>query len=142
MQWNCKVEYLVYLIFLASGKGASTYGYNESLCGEQGKPVKCNAKAQTASGLFLEPHLPIVALSMKEGRRLPKGIYLRVRINEGPCIKVLLADKKNPRYKETQPWDVTPAVLKKAGISPSPTWSGELSLCSVHLKDGRIFYNR
>ena len=136
------MEYLVYLIFLASGKGASTYGYGESLCGDygqQGKP--CNAEARTASGILLKEHLPIVAIAIKEGRRLPKGITLRVRINEGPCIKVLLADKKNERYKETQPWDVTPAVLKLAGIGPSPTWSGKLDLCSVHLKDGRSFFN-
>lgn len=123
-------EWLVSIIMASSGLGATTYGWGEMMCGDVGKARPCNEEAITASGTPLKDDLPIVALSMPTNRILRKAHTIKISLDGGKtCRRVLLADKKNERFAETKPWDLTPAALKKLGVEPTKHWSGEVTVC-------------
>lgn len=125
------------MIAAASGLGATTYGYNEKMCGDVGRAVNCDSNALTASGIPLGSPLPIVALSIPENRILRKQwfkarviTYVKGKPVRGlKCVWLLLADKKNVRFTRSKPWDLSKNALIRLGVKPSQLWGGALELC-------------
>lgn len=131
------LEFLV----IASGLTASTYGYGEKMCGDVGKAVPCVAGELTASGVVFDPDLPQAALAA------PKNViitptWIHIRVDNGPCVKVHLVDKMNPRWVGERGLDLTPAAVEKLTGSPAkPYWKGQVFVCNladllVHYKQG------
>lgn len=109
---------LATFIIQASGLGATTYGWGEKMCGSHDKPaVKCTNQALTASGLPLGTNLPIAALALPYNFKLRGTRWVNLSIDGGKtCAAILLADKKNFRYKDSKPWDFSPLALERLGV--------------------------
>ena len=125
---------LTEFILAAHGLMGSTYGYGETYCGDVGRPVACDSSSITASGMPLLPSVPIVALSVPANRIMRKPEWIRLKVEGGQCAWVLLADKKNERFRNDKPWDFTPKALEVLGVKPDRNWSGKVYVCDS-LKD-------
>jgi len=124
---------LKYLI-IASLLPSTTYGWNETMCGDVGAAVKCSHGAITASGVPLKPREAQMAIAVPANLRLPsRGLYIDVEAigpNSTGCHTVLLTDKMNSRWVGERGFDLTPgAVQLLTGSHPTPQWSGRVSLC-------------
>jgi hypothetical protein len=126
--------YLIAVILSYSGLGATTYGWGEMYCGPPDTPQECSPGSPTASGALLDPFArPQVAIALKAKTRLRSGLTIQARLPGGKCTTLELVDKKAPRFFQSDsPWDLTPAALFALGaVSPNPTWSGRLEICSA-----------
>lgn len=108
---------------------SSTYGYQEWNCGDIGKPKPCDFGAITASGEVFDPELPTAAVFM------PTNIVMRpvnvwMQVEDGPCVKVRVNDKGNPRYIGERAFDLSPRSLELLIGYRSPTWSGRVTTCT------------
>lgn len=109
----------------------TTYGYGETRCGDPHEPRTCDSTATTASGLPFHPDEPHVAL------HVPSAVTSRVRIRPGRwSVCFLHARTGEPVHlpvtdKKGNPGglDLSPGALRLLGISPSPSWSGNLTPC-------------
>ena len=114
----------------ADGMTGTTYGWGEMMCGDIGKPVPCDKNATTASGQPFDPELPTAAIAAPTRLRMPSGgfeVYLKVE--GGECAKILVNDKKNPRFIDKKPWDLTKGALEALGVDATRHWSGKVFIC-------------
>lgn len=120
-------------ILVANNLGATTYGYGEVRCGDEGYPEACTASAITASGLPLGTELPIVALSLPTNFRFRGTYWVLLSLDGGKtCKAVLLADKKHMRFRDSKPWDFSPQALELFGIVPNKYWStSNVTVCRL-----------
>jgi len=117
------------LIMTAITVFSTTYSYGEMMCGDIGKPVKCQKGAITASGIPIDGKLPIIAIAAPTRMILrPHWVHMQLEGKES-CHWLLLADKMNPRYIGKRGFDLTPSALRTLGVTPDPTWSGNLIMC-------------
>ncbi len=95
------------------GKPASWYGSpkGEMMCGNVGNPKPCSRGAVTASGAIFDPAVPSLAIAIPRGLRL-KIRLIYVKTVDSACTAVWLTDKKNERYMEKQPWDMSRGLKK------------------------------
>jgi hypothetical protein len=116
-------------LLLASGLVATTYGYNELMCGDVGKPVPCALGAITASGVPFDPSLPQVALAAPSNIRI-RATWIYIKAEGQQCKKVHLVDKMNERWIGVRGMDLTPAAVELiTGKPASETWSGKVFVC-------------
>lgn len=131
---------LEYLIIIASGLLSTTYGHGEINCGDIGSPVPCEVGAVTASGVPFDPSLPQAAVAAPSDLRL-RARSIKLRVDGGPCRKIQLVDKMNPRYIGKRGFDLTPeAVRLLTGKPATAAWSGIVHVCG--LSDWRDALNR
>jgi hypothetical protein len=122
---------LIAYLLLASLLPSTTYGYGEIMCGDVGKPRRCNDGAITASGLVFDTSVPQVALALPARMRL-KSRRIKLRLPGGQCKTVILADKMHERWIGNRGFDLNPAALRLlTGKDAVPTWSGRVELCDV-----------
>ena len=123
---------LHHYVSVADGLRSTVYGTSgEMFCGDIGKPVPCASGATTASGLPFEPKLPSMAVAAPTRLRLA-AVYIWVRVESGPCHRVLLSDKMNPRYIGVRGFDLSPAAVRLLTGKPATKhWSGRVFVCSV-----------
>lgn len=120
---------LLYYINLAFLTGLSTtYGYGEWNCGDIGKARPCSKGAITSSGQIFDPELPTAAIAVPANMRF-SPFHLYMKVGNGPCIKVLINDKLNPRYVGKLGFDLTPKTLELLTGRASPKWLGKVSPC-------------
>lgn len=118
-------------LLLASGLLSTTYGHGEVMCGDVDKPRKCEAGAVTASGIEFDPKLPQIAIAAPKNL-IVRPTWIKVRLEDGPCVKVHLVDKMNPRYIGTIGFDLTPkAVELLTGKAATSYWSGRIFVCNL-----------
>lgn len=120
--------YFMDYIIIASGLLSTTYGYGERFCGDIGKPVACDSRATTSSGIPLTNSLPIIAVAAPS-RVTFKAHWVRMKADNKKCAWLLLADKMNPRYVGNRGFDLTPEALRRLSIKPHKHWSGTLTPC-------------
>lgn len=112
-------------------KTATTYGWGEMMCGDVGKARSCSEGAITASGQVFDPELPTAAIAAPFNLRMPKtGVEVYMKVEGGECTKILVNDKKNPRFIGKKPFDLTPGALRALGVNPTRHWSGKVLLCT------------
>ena len=118
-----------YYVIIALYTGHSTtYGYGEMNCGDIGTPRSCSLGAITASGEPFDPTLPTAAVAAPTNLRgLAVDVWLQ--IGDGPCIKIRVNDKMNPRYIGKRAFDLSPEALKQLLGKSSPHWSGVVQTC-------------
>ena len=115
----------------SDGMTGTTYGWGEKMCGDIGKPVPCDKNATTASGHSFDPELPTAAIAAPTRLRMPKeGFEVYLKVEGGECSKILVNDKKNPRFIDKKPWDLTKGALKALGVDPTRHWSGKVFICT------------
>lgn len=116
-------------VLLASNLLATTYGHGELMCGDIGNPAKCEKGAVTASGVEFDPEIPMAAVAAPTRAKV-KPIWIWLQYNSRPCVRILLADKMNPRYIGRRGFDLTPAAVKLlTGQEPTTHWSGKIRVC-------------
>lgn len=93
--------------------------------------MPCLMGAPTASGLPLDHNLPIFAVAAPTNMPV-KATWVKMRLDQGPCRWLILADKMNPRYIGERGYDLTPAALRTLGVTPTKHWSGKLTPCLSH----------
>lgn len=121
---------LLYYILLASGLKATTYGYAESYCGPIGKPRPCIKGAPMANGEPFDPDSPTVAIAAPSNLRIPLDTYVWLRIKDGPCVRLKLTDKMNPRYIGVRSFDLTPKSVELLTGKPATRhWSDVVYVC-------------
>jgi hypothetical protein len=119
-------------LHLALKLTATTYGYNEKMCGDPHSPQVCDSKAVTATGEKFNPEELTVALPLPKNRILRKGVTVSLwSYHKQECIVVKVTDKKNERYIGNSGLDVTPGVLKALYGKANKSWSGKLTQCEV-----------
>jgi len=108
---------------------ASVYGLGEKMCGDVHSPKACDENATTASGEAFDPRKATVAIALPENM-IVRPTTIQIRIGDGPCKFVRVNDKKPFRWKDTVPWDLTPAVVQMLTNKPVPKhWSGKVFIC-------------
>lgn len=123
---------LLELLITASGLVSTTYGvHGELFCGDVGKPRPCSYGAITASGDIFDPQLATAAVAAPTRTRIrPTVVYLRV--DSGPCHRILVNDKMNPKWIGERGFDLTPAAVQLLTGKPATRhWSGVVHVCSV-----------
>jgi hypothetical protein len=127
---------LLALASVSHGQVSTVYGFNESFCGDTGKPTSCSVGAITATGDAFDPAKLTAAIPLPANRRFRKGFYVYLRHgNEGPCVPIFVNDKKNAKYRGLHSFDLTPAsVHALTGKYPTKYWSStEVQVClSIH----------
>lgn len=122
---------LIELLIIASGLLSSTYGHGERFCGDIGFPVPCELGAITASGVAFNPGLAQAAIAAPT-RMVMRDSFIYLRVDSGPCRKIHLVDKMNPRWIGKRGFDLTPAAVKLLTGKPATRhWSGRVFVCSV-----------
>lgn len=122
---------LLELLITASGLMSTTYGFAEYKCGDIGFPVRCSYGAITASGEVFDPKEPQVAIAAPTPFRL-KATNIWLKTEDGPCKKVRLVDKMNPRYIGVRGFDLSPAAVELLTGKPAhPRWSATVHVCAV-----------
>lgn len=120
-----------FLLSVASGLPASTYGFAEGRCGDVGKPVPCSVGAVTASGEPFHPTtVPSAAVAAPFKVRLDAR-WIRLKL-EGPfpCKRVRLNDKMHPRYIGVRGFDLSPSAVRLLTNRPAQSyWSGVVEVC-------------
>jgi len=123
----------LYLI-IASGLHSTTYGWDETNCGDIGVPRPCSHGAITASGEVFDPETPTMAVFAPTKLRMGgRAKVVLVRLPGGSCKYVRVNDKGNPRYIGERGFDLTPAAITLLGEEPTKFWSGKVELCGVYL---------
>jgi hypothetical protein len=120
----------VFYVAIAMSYTATTYGFGEKYCGDEGKPVRCDSKAITASGSPFNPEALTAAVPMPHKYRLRKADIWLYSPHQKKCIKVKINDKKNPRYIGKGGIDITPALQKALFGTKNRYWSGKLTPCN------------
>ena len=126
------VELLIQMIITASMYPATTYGFSELMCGDVGKPRRCEYGAITASGEIFDPETPSAAIPAPFF--LPMRavtIGMRLRGGNGKCVGIRVNDKANPRYIGVRGFDLSPAAVTALGGNSGTTWGGRVELCEV-----------
>lgn len=126
---------------IAAGLMVTVYGVEgEMFCGDIGKPVPCQAGAITASGEVFRPFkIASAAIAAPTNMRL-KARYIGLRTAKGPCIRIRLNDKMNPRYIGSRGFDLSPkAVRLVTGRWPTNRWSSRLYVCSLNNKPDPVW---
>jgi hypothetical protein len=124
---------LLALASVSHGQVSTVYGFHERSCGDIQAPVPCSVGAITATGDAFDPTKLTAAIPLPANRRLRKGFYVYLRHgNEGPCVPILVNDKKNAKYRGLHSFDLTPAsVHALTGKYPTKYWSSsEISICA------------
>jgi len=122
---------LLELLITASGLISTTYGHGEKFCGDIGKAVACELGAITASGVRFDPQLPQAAIAAPI-RMVMRDSFVWLRVAGGPCSKIHLVDKMNPRYIGKRGFDLSPAAVELLTGKPATRhWSGVVHVCSV-----------
>lgn len=116
-------------INIALGLLSTTYGYNESHCGDIGKPIPCSVGAITASGEIFDPEMPTMAVFAPTHMKMKATvIYVKLR-GVGKCEYIRVNDKGNPRYIGKRGFDLTPSAIRLLGDIPNRYWSGVIEPC-------------
>jgi hypothetical protein len=120
---------MISYLLLASGLMAYTFGYSEMKCGEIHKPVACSHGAKTASGEEFDPkNIASAAIPLpKNIRMIP--VTVKLRIQGGECAEIRVNDKAPEKWLGKRGFELTPAALKKLGVTPSKSWSGIVEVC-------------
>ena len=122
------IEFLL-LLNSYSGMTASVYGFGEKMCGDAHTPVACDENATTASGDRFDPRKATVAIALPFSMKV-RPTWIQIRVDNGPCKFVKVNDKKPFRWKDSVPWDLTPAVVQMLTNRPVPKhWSGKIFIC-------------
>jgi hypothetical protein len=121
----------LFYVAIAINYTATTYGFGEKMCGDVGKPVKCDSNAITASGTPFDPEALTAAVPMPNKYRLKKEHVWLYSEFQDKCIKVKINDKKNPRYIGNSGLDITPALQEALFGTRNWFWSGELEVCET-----------
>lgn len=120
---------LLYYILLASGLKATTYGWGSSNCGDIGKPRPCVKGAPMANGEPLDPDVPTAAIALPTNMRL-QTTYIWLQVRNGPCVRIRLTDKMNPRYIGKRSFDLTKKAIELlTGTVPTKHWSDVVYVC-------------
>ena len=118
-------------IKLASGLLATVYGFGEPNCGDVGAPRPCELGAITASGEVFDPLRPMAATAAPLSSRVHSR-YVGMRVADGLCHPIRIADKSNPRFIGVRGFDLSPkAVELLTGKPATPWWSGRVYLCKL-----------
>lgn len=122
------IEFLT-LLFSYSGMMGSVYGFGEKMCGDVGKAVACDKNATTATGDAFDPDKATVAIALPSFM-LVRRTTIQIRIDDGPCKFVQINDKKPFKWKNSTPWDLTPATVELLTGKPAKKhWSGIVHIC-------------
>ncbi len=116
------------LVMVAAMTTATTYGYGERYCGDEGKPVACDSRAITASGVRFDPKQPHVAVPAPKRLRLRKGIKICFLSQTGAKVYLPVTDKK--KWHGQGGFDFSPGALRLLGVKPTRYWSGKVRLCN------------
>jgi len=118
------IFYLIMAIFLPN----STYGYNELMCGNIGRPKPCSYGALTANGDVFDPN--IASAAIPSPTKLSMGTYyLNVQGKNG-CFKLRVNDKSNPRWINKRGFDLSPKAVELITGKRNRHWSGRIKLCA------------
>jgi hypothetical protein len=132
MYVSTAASYMLFLASISSGQTSTVYGMGESFCGDTHAPTSCSVGAITATGDAFDPAKLTAAIPLPANRRLRKGFYVYLRHgDEGPCVPILVNDKKNAKYRGLHSFDLTPAsVHALTGKYPTKYWSSKgVSIC-------------
>jgi hypothetical protein len=143
------------LIVVLSGAIASTYGWGETMCGDEGSPQKCaKGHAKTASGEdFLpdqEASAAVAAPSYIRGRAV--YAWMRPAGKNLACVRIRINDKMNQRFlpsklggesssSEARGFDLTPVALRKLLQGTAQTsrfWKGNVEICGLEIEHGLV----
>ena len=117
------------LLFSYSGMMGSVYGFGEKMCGDVGSPVACDSNAITASGDAFDPEKATVAIALPH-YLIVRPTTIQIRVENGPCKFVRINDKKPIKWKDSKPWDLTPATVEMLTGKPAQKhWSGRIFIC-------------
>lgn len=120
--------FFYYLLLAFSVGHSTTYGYGEKNCGDIGTPRRCSLGAITASGEPFDPELPTAAIFAPTNLR-GRVVDVWLQIGDGPCVKIRVNDKGNPRYIGKRAFDLSPEALKQLLGKSSRYWSGRVKQC-------------
>jgi len=98
------------------------------MCGDIGHPRKCVRGAITASGEEFNPNIASAAVAIPLNMRL-RAMDVMMRIGKGPCVKVRLNDKMNPRWIGVRGFDLSPKALELLTGKRNRNWKGKVELC-------------
>lgn len=121
---------MVEYVALALVMTASSYGYDEHMCGDVGDPVACSHGATTSSGEAFQPDTVPTAAVPAPTQQRTRPMYVKIKAMDGSCVSIRVNDKANPRFIGKRGLDLTPAALAALGIVPSKNWSGVLTPCN------------
>lgn len=121
---------LIKFIILAHGLRATTYGWGGWNCGDIGNPQPCVYGAITASGEVFDPDIPSAAVAAPSNLHI-EGVWVWLRVDGGPCVKIRVNDKSNPRWIGHRGFDLSPAAVKLLTGQATKYWSGKVYLCEV-----------
>lgn len=122
------IQFLL-ILFSYSGMTASVYGFGEKMCGDTHTPKACDENATTASGERFDPRRATVAIALPENM-LVRPTVIQIRLDDGPCKFVRINDKKPNKWKDSIPWDLSPAAVQMLTNKPVPKhWSGKIHIC-------------
>jgi hypothetical protein len=112
---------------------STTYGYSEQNCGHVDVPAPCAYGAVTASGEVFDPELPTAAV-FAPTKTIMRPTDVWMQVEDGPCVKIRVNDKGNPRYIGKRGFDLTPKALELLTGNRSPSWSGRVTQCKGNLE--------
>jgi hypothetical protein len=101
---------------------ASVYGLGETFCGGTGTPRPCSKGAITASGETFDPSAVTAAVFLP-AHFLARPHFIYVRVPKGPCVRLWVNDKGNPRFAGQRGLDVTPAAFQALTGTPARAYS-------------------
>lgn len=118
---------------------ATVYGFGEYNCCDVGEPCPCSKGAITASGETFDPEEPSAAVPAPSNVRMrPTSVYLRY--NNGPCVRVRINDKANPRWIGNRGLDLSKGAVEELTQSDATTyWSGKVDICFWVLEEPTQF---
>lgn len=117
-----------FFISIAFGLISTTYGYGEWNCGDIGKPQPCSVGAITASGEPFDPEIATGAVFAPTKLRMEaRDVWMQVK--DGPCVKIRINDKGNPRFIKKRGFDLSPKALELLIGRRDPKWVGKLYKC-------------
>lgn len=126
-------------IHRSHGTMATVYGFGEKMCGDPGRARRCNQFAITASGQKFDPRKASAAIALPPKFKMPsEGIDVWMRLEEGPCIKININDKKNYRFSKTRPIDLSVGAVRALGGDPHKGWGGKVFLCELEMETEKI----
>ena len=126
--------FLLYLM-AAHGLPAHIYGLGDMFCGDYEQvAIACEKGVPTASGELLDPEQAQLALALPRNKKMPKGMSVWLKLEDGPCVRVALVDKTHERWMGQRFGDLTPAAVVALGGTPSKFWSAPVFICGKTLK--------
>lgn len=133
------MQLILLYVLAASGLRSTTYGYNEKMCGDIGKPVECAIGSITASGEGFNPNLPTAAV-FSPTSMIMKPTVIPVRIASGKCKFIRINDKGSPRFIGRRGFDLSPSAVRLLGGKPTLYWSGTIYVCTKLLNKNLTRY--